>query len=164
MTKKLLLNASVFLTLTMMSGCNKPSDNHSSTPGVVNVEDDNPEMLAAIRTAKETFGFFEENWKTMENDGYSLKFALPTSDGELEHIWFSPTSIQGDSITGECANDPVRVPGLKIGDTRTVTWDDVSDWMIVVGNKCFGGYTIRVMAKRDPAAAPPFEYLDPPVN
>lgn len=121
-------------------------------------------MFAAINTAKETLGFFEKNWKTMENDGYSLKFALPTPDGELEHIWFSPTRIQGDRITGECANDPVSIPGLKIGDTRTVTREDISDWMILVGNKCFGGYTIRVLAKRDPDAAPPLEFADLPVN
>lgn len=157
-----LLAAAVMLTFVMMSGCNSPTGDSSSTPGVVQVEGDDPEMRAAIATAKETLGFFEQNWKTMKNDGYSLKFALPASNGELEHIWFSPTEIHGDRITGECANDPVAIPGLKIGDTRTVTRDDVSDWMILVGNQCFGGYTVRVLAKRDPDAAPPFEFRDPP--
>ncbi|MEM9660436.1 MAG: DUF2314 domain-containing protein [Planctomycetota bacterium] len=51
---------------------------------------------------------------------------------------------------------------LNLGDTRTVARNDVTDWMIVVGNKCFGGYTIRVLAKRDPSAAPPLEFVDPP--
>jgi uncharacterized protein YegJ (DUF2314 family) len=156
-----LITASALLTFTIICGCNRPSDDNRSTPGVVNVEDDDPEMIAAIKTAKETFGFFESNWETMESDGCSLKLALTTSDGGLEHIWFSPTSIQGNEITGECANDPVNVPGLKFGDTRTVTRNDLSDWMIVVGNKCYGGYTIRVLAKRDPEGAPPLEFMDP---
>lgn len=158
------LTASILLSLAMIVGCNNSPDGGTTARGVVNVEDDDSEMIAAIDTAKNTFEFFEKNWKTMESDGYSLKFALPTTDGELEHIWFSPTKIQGDRITGECANDPANIPGLKIGDIRTVSRDDVSDWMIVVGNKCFGGYTIRVLAKRDPSAAPPLEFMDPPVN
>ncbi len=163
MTKELLA-APILLTLTLMIGCNNSPDDGSPAQSVVSVADDDPEMVAAIATAKETLSFFEENWETMKSDGYSLKFALPTTDDGLEHIWFSPTKIQGDKITGECANDPAKIPGLKIGDTRTVSRDDVSDWMIVVENKCYGGYTIRVLAKRDSDIVPPFEFVDPPVN
>ena len=158
------LAASLLLTITTVLGCTDSTADHSPTHRVVDVEGDDPAMVAAIATAKQTFRFFEKNWKTMESDGYSVKFALPSSDGALEHIWFSPTAIQGDEITGECANDPAKIPGLKIGDIRTVNRDDISDWMIVVGNKCFGGYTIRVLAERDPAVAPPLEFKDPPEN
>lgn len=163
MTKKS-LTTSILLTLALIMGCNNSADDDRDTRGVVNVADHDSEMLSAIKTAKETFSFFEENWKTIKSDGYSLKFALPTTDGGIEHIWFSPTKIQGDKISGECANDPVKIPGLKIGDARTVSRDDISDWMIMIGNKCYGGYTIRVLAKRDPNAAPPFEFMDPPLN
>lgn len=157
------VTASILLTLAMVVGCNN-SPGGAAARGVVSVEEDDAEMIAAIETARNTFEFFEENWKTMENDGYSLKFALPTMDGELEHIWFSPTNIQGDSVTGECANDPEAIPGLKPGDIRTVSRNDVTDWMIVVGNQCFGGYTIRVLANRHPDDAPPLEFMDPPVK
>jgi uncharacterized protein YegJ (DUF2314 family) len=161
---KPLLTTFALLMFTMMTGCSRPSEDDTWTQRVINVEDDDPEMIAAIQTARNTFGFFESNWESMESDAYSVKFALPTHDGQLEHIWFTPTSVQGDQITGVCANDPEKIPGLKIGDTRTVTRDDLSDWMIVVGNKCFGGYTIRVLAERNPDAAPPLEYVDPPAN
>lgn len=72
--------------------------------------------------------------------------------------------MQGDKIIGKCANDPVDVPGLGMGDIRKVTRADVSDWMIVVGNQCYGGYTIRVLAKRDPDAVPPLEFVDHPLD
>ena len=150
------------MTLPLILGCSNSAGESDSAPGVINVEVNDADMNAAMETALGTFSFFEENWQTMENDGYSLKFALPTTDGEVEHIWFSPTSIQGDKITGECANDPVKVAGLKLGGIRTVARDDISDWMIIVGNQCYGGYTIRVLAKRDPDAAPPLEFMDPP--
>ena len=149
--------------LILLCGCGDSTNRDFAASPVVNIEDD-PAMIAAIETAKKTLVFFENNWRTMKSDGYSLKFALPTTDGELEHIWFSPTEIQGDKITGECANNPVKIPGLKAGDTRTVNRSDVSDWMIVVGNRCYGGYTIRVLTERDPAAASPLEFIAPSLN
>ena len=163
MTREL-LTVSILMVIVMTAGCNNSADDNSSTGRVVNVGDGDTEMIAAIANAKRTFPFFEKNWKAMKNDGYSLKFSLPTSDGDLEHIWFSPTEIQGNKITGECANDPARIPGLKIGDVRTVTRDEVSDWMIVVGKKCYGGYTTRVLSQRVPESAPPLEFVDPPEN
>ena len=161
---KYLLCPSVLLVTIVFYGCTDSAIPNSSGPGVVNVEEDDIEMNAATAKAKETLSLFEENWQTMNSDGYSLKFSLPTSNGELEHIWFSPTQIEGDKFTGECANNPVNIPGLSIGDTRTVSRNQVSDWMIVVGRKCFGGYTIRVLAERDPKNAPPFEFADLPVK
>lgn len=142
-------------------GCSEPDDRMANNPPVLYVEDVDAEMNAAISTAKKTLPFFEKNWQTMESDGVSVKFAVPTSDGELEHIWFTPTSFNGNEVTGRCANDPVKVPSLKLGDIRTVSRDDVSDWMIIVGNRCFGGYTIRVLSQREPGAAPPLEFVDP---
>ena len=157
-----LLSIYVVASLIVIIGCSGASDQSSSVNGVFNVVADDEEMGAAIEKAKGTFSFFESNWKTMKNDGYSIKLALPTVDGDPEHIWFSPISINGDEIVGECANDPVKIPNLKAGDVRTVSREDVSDWMIVVGNQCYGGYTIRVLSERDPSAAPPLEFVDPP--
>jgi uncharacterized protein YegJ (DUF2314 family) len=159
---KLLPTVLLLFAMLASFGCDKSANDKALDRGVVNVKDDDPEMNAAIKTAQQTFPFFEENWQTMKNDGCSLKFAIPSSDGGEEHIWFSPTKIEGDKITGECGNDPLLVPGLKLGDVRTVNRSDISDWMIMVGNKCYGGYTIRVLAKQHPEAAPPFEYVDPP--
>ena len=163
MAKELLIAFLLVLQIPMM-GCNSSSDVGGTGQSVIDVVDDDAEMLAAIESAKASLGFFEQNWQAMESDGYSLKFALPTTDGGVEHIWFSPTKIQGDKITGVCANVPENIPGLKLGDTRTVSRDDVSDWMIVVGNKCYGGYTIRVLARRDPDLAPPLKFIDPSAN
>ena len=88
----------------------------------------------------------------------------PSSPRATARPGSSTAEALSHEITGECANDPEKIPGLKLGDVRTVTRNDVSDWMIVVGNKCFGGYTIRVLAERDPDAAPPLEFVDPPTK
>lgn len=158
------LSICVMASLVFTAGCNGPSDKSSSATGVFNVAADDEEMRAAIKKAQDTFSFFEKNWQTIESDGCSVKLALPTVGGEPEHIWFSPIEISGDKIVGECANDPVSIPNLQVGDLRTVSREDLSDWMIVVGNQCYGGYTIRVLAERDPSAAPPLDFVDPPVE
>jgi len=68
--------------------------------------------------------------------------------------------IEGDEIEAVCANDPEHVPGLKDGDKRKLKTSDLSDWMIMLDGKCYGAYTTRVLAKRDPSQWPPFEFAD----
>jgi len=131
-----------------------------NNPPIINVEKENNKMNDAIQTAKTTFPKFIENWKTLKNNGYSIKVAMKTTDNGTEHIWFNPSEIRGDVITAECANEPRNIAGLKLGDVREINVKDISDWMIVVGKKCYGGYTIRVLAKQDPKNAPPFEFVD----
>ena len=139
----------------------KRSTNFIGKPDVTTaVEENDPEMHEAIETAKRTFPKFLENWKSTENQGYSLKFAVGTSSGRVEHIWFNPVLIHGDRIEAVCANDPADVPGLKAGDTRELKKSDISDWMIMLNGKCYGGYTARVLAKRDPSQKPPFDFAD----
>ena len=117
-------------------------------------------MNAAMEKARETFPQFLKRWKTMPNDGASVKVGLPTSDGAAEYIWFEPIAITDTHITGICENEPRNVANLKLGDKRTLSRSEVSDWMIMVGDKCYGGYTIRVLAQLDPENAPPFTFAD----
>ena len=127
---------------------------------VVNVENDDSEMDEAIRKARETFPQFIEKFETMQSSEVSVKFGVQTIDGDLEHIWFEPIEISDQSIKAICENDPVNVPGLKLGDVRIFERAKLSDWMILVGNKCYGGFTIRVLANKQPEMAPPFEFAD----
>ncbi len=127
---------------------------------VVNVDDSNAEMNDAIARARATFPDFLDNWQAMPNDGASVKFGLPTSRGNIEHIWFQPIKITDTEISGTCGNDPVDVPDLRFGEERTFDRSELTDWMIVVGGKCYGGYTIRVLIEMDPDNAPPLEFVD----
>lgn len=128
--------------------------------GVINVATDDPEMAAAKAKAKKTMSYFEENWESDNFDSCSVKFSLPTNSGDREHIWFTPTKIDGDSFTGTCGNDPLDIPNLAYGDTRTVDRADVTDWMLTNGAMCYGGYTIRVLVARNPEGAPPLKFMD----
>lgn len=133
---------------------------NNDNPPIIDVDSEDQQMNAAIEQAKATLNQFFDNYKSIENDGYSLKFGLKTSDDGIEHIWFNPLEIDGNTIKAECGNEPRNIPDLKLGDVRDLKRDQITDWMIVSGNKCYGGYTIRVLAERDPENAPPFEYAD----
>ena len=138
--------------LPLTAGCGSPN------PAVINVEEDDAAMNTAIAEAAQTFDFFVENWQTMKSDSVAFKVHVKAGD-DVEHIWFTPVSINEDQLVGICANEPVRIPGLKIGDQRTFSRDDLSDWIILDGNQCHGGYTIEVMSMMAPQDAPPFEFV-----
>ncbi|MEM7313925.1 MAG: DUF2314 domain-containing protein [Planctomycetota bacterium] len=150
----------VFSLLPFQFGCDSSSSSLPSSSNLAHVEDDNDDMEAAIKKATVTFGYFEANWEKASSAG--VKIGMDTTDDSVEHIWFSPTKIEGNKITARCMNEPVNIPNLKIGDERTVDKSRVSDWMILEGRKCFGGYTIRVLSKLEPENAPPFEFQDIP--
>ena len=132
----------------------------NDNPPVIDVDSEDQKMNAAIKQAKTSLDQFFENYESIENDGYSLKFGLQTSDGNIEHIWFNPIEVDGDTIKAKCANEPRDIPDLKLGDIRYLKRDQITDWMIVSGNKCYGCYTVRVLAKKNPKYAPPYKYVD----
>lgn len=117
-------------------------------------------MTAAIETARRTLPQFWKHWKTMPSDMVSVKVPFPTTDGTVEHIWFQPISVTDTEVTGICGNDPNRIANLKVGDERTFSRSEISDWMILAGDKCYGGYTIRVLSQIEPENAPPFEFVE----
>ena len=149
------------LVLISSYGCGS-SVPPSPDSNLVQFDEDDEEMNAAIDKGKATFDFFKENWLTLENDGYSVKFGLETSTDDLEYIWFNPITIKDEMIVAECANDPVDIPGLKLGDVRELSEEKVVDWMIMSGKKCYGGYTMKVMMQNStpPPGVPQFEFID----
>ena len=78
-------------------------------------------------------------------------------------ITLNPSKIEGDTITAECANEPRDIPNLEMGQVRELSTDLVSDWMLIVGKKCYGGYTLQVTIKVQPELAKqiPYEFVDP---
>jgi len=157
MNLKSIVFATVFLSI--ISGCNNAPTTSTQNPPVVSVEDSDKEMNAAMAKARETFNQFKAHWQDTGVQ-YSLKFALPTSEDGVEHIWFNPVEITGSQILAECANEPENILNLNIGDQKALDISNLSDWMIIDEGKCFGGFTIRVLASRDPSVAPTYEFVD----
>lgn len=151
------MGTGILIGALMLSGCSGGENTGSSN--VRAAADDDPKISAAFAKAKETLPFFLSRWKTMKSDGVSLKFALKNAKGGEEYIWFTPDKIANGEVIATCANKPEDVKGLMLGDTRTFKTSEIKDWMIMVGRKCYGGYTSRALIP--PGEDPGVTFVDP---
>ncbi|MEM7745858.1 MAG: DUF2314 domain-containing protein [Pseudomonadota bacterium] len=130
------------------------------TPGwagdpVVDYEDTDPEMNAAIDQARATLPhFFEQLYNRVDElEYFGVKVAVPTTSRPgLEHIWVGPFRPKGDGFEGYVANEPNHIEGLAFGDLLDFTRDQITDWSYVVEGRRHGAYTLRVMLPQIPQA------------
>jgi uncharacterized protein YegJ (DUF2314 family) len=138
---KYLACALVLLTICGCGKGKKPVDK------VVMVKNDDAEMNAAIQKAKETvLPEFVPALQTRKagQTGFAVKY--PVKDGEqLEHMWISGVTYDGQKFTGRVDNDPNLVKNVKLGQSLSVSPEEISDWMYVDKGKLVGGFTLRAM-------------------
>ncbi len=118
---------------------------------VIPVGHDDKEMEAAKAEAKRRFGEFESAFaKGDKACKFSIKAPFVTGSGDPEFIWISVASIASGVIHGTLSNDPLNLPGKKLGDPVDVPVDDVCDWIIYNEKleEMTGGFTVKVLADR----------------
>jgi uncharacterized protein YegJ (DUF2314 family) len=76
---------------------------------------------------------------------FTMKVAMPTSRGGVEHIWMDVRDHRGDEIDGTLANEPVDLPNYRIYSKVTVKPAQVSDWAYPKDGKFYGHFTTRVL-------------------
>ncbi len=131
-----------------MGGQEGQSSDGSTPDGVVYYEASDAAMNAAIAEAQRwTPAFLADFRQTPAYDraSYSLKVGLPTPFGGFEHIWVDQLRYENDQLVGALANQPVELPGLRLGSRVVIDEAQISDWMIVRGELAYGAYTMRVM-------------------
>lgn len=121
---------------------------------VIDVATGDPRMTAARERARTGLSTF---WKHAAAPGpgegdFSLKVALPTRSGSLEHIWSLVESRSGDRIVVRISNQPVDIEGVRLGSLLTVSETQVSDWMFRRNGKVVGAESLRVLIETMPPA------------
>jgi len=116
----------------------------------------NEKMKAAYLKAQETFNYF---WREMY---WEAKRVVPAHDLALvkipfsqkvegreqplvEHMWISEITFDGEFITGVLQNVPNKLTNVAKDDTVTRKVSEISDWMLSIDRKTYGGYTIQVL-------------------
>lgn len=132
---------------------------------VILVHKEDPEILGAYQNARSTFKYFwrEMHWESRRIvPGVGLaavKFAFSDSDEvvenddpTVEHMWISEVEFDGQNVTGVLINKPNWLKSVKEGDQAKFPIGLLEDWMYVIGNRVYGGYTISVTRSRMSAA------------
>jgi uncharacterized protein YegJ (DUF2314 family) len=128
-----------------LAGCSKKDK-------VIFVEDDDPEMLAAIAKAR---GSMPDFWQVFEKrprgeSNFSLKVKISDQKG-TEFFWLNPIERKDGKTFGTINNDPDIVSSVKLGDRMQIPEADISDWLYMRDGKMVGNYTLRVLFKQMPA-------------
>jgi uncharacterized protein YegJ (DUF2314 family) len=139
---------------------------HAQEPPVINVPRGDPEMAEAVAKGRAALGRF---WQALEKpapdeSSFQLKVALPTGEGNSEHIWTDRIARQDGKIFGNINNVPKLLRNVRLGQRIEIPEPQISDWLYLRSGKIVGGYTIRVLLKRLPreeAAALRAKLADP---
>lgn len=131
--------------LSLFSGCSKRDK-------VVNVDENDPEILAAIAKARESLPQF---WQVFEDRGrgesnFALKVKITDKNG-TEHFWATEIERKDGRTMATINNDPNIVSSVKLGDRIEIPEADISDWLYIRDEKMVGNETLRPLLKRMPA-------------
>ena len=113
-------------------------------------------MEQASQQAKDTFKYFwrELNWEYRRiipaHDFAMVKIPftqLFQGDNEpiVEHMWINEINFDGNTITGVLVNDPNQITNINKMDEVKRGIGEISDWMLSIGGKTHGGFTIQAM-------------------
>jgi uncharacterized protein YegJ (DUF2314 family) len=115
---------------------------------VVQVENSDREMSAAISQAQQTSDDFIKALKSPKSNqsGFSVKY--PFADGPtVEHMWVVDLNYDGQAFAGVLNNYPNDLRNFSFGQKVTIPQAGISDWMYVEDGRLIGGFTMRVLFK-----------------
>jgi uncharacterized protein YegJ (DUF2314 family) len=141
----LLASLSFCLLLSLSTACSKRDK-------VINIEEDDPEMVAAIKTARETLPHFWQVYEkpTRGETNFALKVKITDKQG-TEHFWATDIERRDGKVTGTINNDPNIVKSVKLGDRMEIPEADISDWLYMRDDKMIGNQTVKPLFKQMPA-------------
>lgn len=136
----------VLLSLSLITACSRRDK-------TVNIDDDDPEMNAAIAKARETLPDFWMAFdrKDTNESTFALKVEISDKAGS-EHFWLNNIEKENGKIFGTINNDPNIVRTVKLGERIEIPEADISDWLYERDGKMVGNFTLRVLFKKMPPA------------
>jgi uncharacterized protein YegJ (DUF2314 family) len=120
------------------------------------------ELSAAIAQARATADEARTRWLADDpahRDRWAIKWAAPTADDRIEHVWVQPVNWSLHRIEGILTSEPINelTSGQKRGDLVSFPIEELSDWVHYVSdpkgpadNRDLneGGYTMKVLKDR----------------
>lgn len=106
-------------------------------------------MAAATAAARGTLAAFAARVASPAPAQSYAGVKVPLREGErVEHVWMSDLRYDGDAFRGRLGNAPVELTRWRVGDSVRVARDSVSDWMLIVHDTVYGGYSVHLLRSR----------------
>src|SRR5262249_15615814 len=114
-------------------------------PPIIHVPDDDQRMQHAVEEARQRWPRLVAAYEARAGEKFCVKGKV-TRGGNTEFIWIMVTSLEGEQVYGELANDPGDLGPLKLGSKVSVRVADLNDWCYIdpKGNLA-GGFTIEAV-------------------
>lgn len=136
--------------------------NQQSSPVFLH-EGDDPAMVQAGRSARQTFRYFwrELSWERrrivpgLDLACVKVGFSDPPGGAPrdedvpaVEQMWVSDVDFDGRQVSGTLINQPNWLKSVKQGDAVRILPKEVSDWMYAIAGKVYGAYTVNLLRSR----------------
>jgi uncharacterized protein YegJ (DUF2314 family) len=126
---------------------------------VLMFDDNDPEMQQASLAAQESFRFFwrELSWERCRIiPGLDMTMVkLPFTDGprtdgnsDFEYMWVGDIGFDGDDVSGALLNSPNWLTSVEQGQSVSMPFGHLLDWMMTVDGRAYGGFTVNLMRSR----------------
>jgi uncharacterized protein YegJ (DUF2314 family) len=121
------------------------------------------EMNEAAAKARKTFRYFwrEMSWESrriipaLELAAVKATFTDPPEvraedpDAlECEHMWLMDVRFDGRKVEGTLINSPSSLKSVSEGDRVRIPGRQLCDWMYVINEEVYGGFTVDLMRSR----------------
>ncbi|MFT3914502.1 MAG: DUF2314 domain-containing protein [Anaeromyxobacteraceae bacterium] len=141
------------VALVVGSGCRKEALDRverSGEPDFMLARSHDVDMEAAMRRARETLSELSSALADGRHPRSDFAIKKAFSDGKRqEYIWLIDPVEASDGFHATVDNAPVWVKDVKAGTRMLVRREDVADWMFVEDGVLHGGFTIRVLFRRE---------------
>ncbi len=123
----------------------------------VAVPPEDAELAAAVERARATVQEARTRWLASSGDDrerWGIKWAAPTADGTIEHLWVVPVTWTRFRVEGRLANQPQRELecGRNAGELVSFPADELSDWVHFLQGRADGpregGFTMELLERR----------------
>jgi uncharacterized protein YegJ (DUF2314 family) len=156
MIRHLLSLSAVLIAMVPCQAEEKKKERETSTGRIIDVEDDDKGMNAAMAQARKEFPTF---WKAVSEDRKNeepklvpamvkASFRDKGKEGNGEHLWIDEVSYDGKMISGMVASEPADLKSVKLGEKVSFPLERLSDWLFVEKGAAKGAFTVNYLRKQ----------------
>jgi len=110
-------------------------------------------LVGATSRAKATLAYFRKAFAAQLRKGafYGVKIHFRKPDGDDgAHIWLQVNQLFEDLYFCSPIELPSGFVGLKMGESKLATDDEIEDWMILDDGTLYGGFSLRAIREQLP--------------